>query len=32
MNRVHEMGGMDGVGPAECEVAIVPAPNGRSET
>ncbi len=28
MNGVHDMGGMDGFGPVEPEVAVVPAPAG----
>ena len=32
MNGVHDMGGMNGFGPAEHGVAVEPAPNGRSET
>ena len=28
MNGVHDMGGMDGFGPVEREVAVVPPPAG----
>ena len=30
MNGVHDMGGMDGFGPVEREVAVVPAPTDGS--
>ena len=32
MNGTHDMGGMDGFGPAKPDVAIEPAPTGGSGT
>ena len=32
MNGVHEMSGMDGFGPVECEVAVEPPPTGGRST
>ena len=32
IHDIHDMGGMDGFGPAKREVAVDPAPTARSET